>query len=63
MNVLKKKVKEKGYTIVPYRLYLNDRGIAKLEIVLVQGKKVYDKRENIKQRENKRSLDRAMKEL
>jgi SsrA-binding protein len=58
-----KKVKEKGYTIVPYRLYLNDRGIAKLEIVLVQGKKVYDKRENIKQRENKRSLDRAMKEL
>jgi SsrA-binding protein len=58
-----KKVKEKGYTIVPYRLYLNERGIAKLEIVLVQGKKVYDKRENIKQRENKRSLDRAMKEL
>lgn len=58
-----KKVKEKGFTIVPYRLYLNERGIAKLEIVLVQGKKVYDKRENIKQRENKRSLARAMKEL
>ncbi|MFT5998126.1 MAG: SsrA-binding protein [Neolewinella sp.] len=63
LNKWHKKVKEKGYTIVPYRLYLNDRGIAKLEIVLVQGKKVYDKRENIKQRENKRSLDRAMKEL
>ncbi len=58
-----KKVKEKGFTIVPYRLYLNERGIAKLEIVLVQGKKVYDKRENIKQRENKRALDRAMKSL
>ena len=57
-----KKVKEKGYTIVPYRLYLNERGLAKLEIVLVQGKKVYDKRESIKQRESKRALDRAMKE-
>jgi SsrA-binding protein len=63
LNKWHKKVKEKGYTIVPYRLYLNERGMAKLEIVLVQGKKVYDKRENIKQRENKRSLDRAMKEL
>lgn len=58
-----KKVKEKGFTIIPYRLYLNDRGIAKLEVVLVQGKKVYDKRETIKQRENKRSLSRAIKEL
>lgn len=58
-----KKVKEKGFTIIPYRLYLNERGIAKLEIVLVQGKKVYDKRETIKQRENKRSLSRAIKEL
>lgn len=57
-----KKVKEKGFTIVPYRLYLNERGFAKLEIVLVQGKKVYDKRENIKQRDNKRALDRALKE-
>lgn len=58
-----KKVKEKGFTIIPYRLYLNDRGIAKLEVALVQGKKVYDKRETIKQRENKRSLSRAIKEL
>ena len=56
-----KKVKEKGFTIIPYRLYLNDRGIAKLEVVLVQGKKVYDKRDNIKQRDNKRALDRALK--
>ena len=58
-----KKVKEKGFTIVPYRLYLNERGIAKLEVVLVQGKKVYDKRENIKQRDNKRALDRALKNI
>jgi len=40
LNKWQKKVKEKGYTIVPYRLYLNERGLCKLEIVLVQGKKV-----------------------
>lgn len=57
-----KKVKEKGYTIVPYRLFLNERGFAKVEVVLVQGKKVYDKRDAIKARENKRNLDRIRKE-
>lgn len=62
LNKWLKKTKEKGYTIVPYRLYLNDRGIAKLEVVLVQGKKTYDKRESIKTRENKRQLDRALKD-
>lgn len=63
LNKWLKKVKEKGFTIVPYRLYLNDRGIAKLEIALVQGKKVHDKRESIKTKENKRALDRALKSL
>ena len=58
-----KKTKEKGFTIVPYRLYLNERQIAKLEIVLAQGKKVYDKRQVIKDRENKRSLARVRKEF
>ncbi|MTB51965.1 SsrA-binding protein SmpB [Lewinella sp. W8] len=57
-----KKVKEKGFTIVPYRLYLNERGLAKLEVVLVQGKKNYDKRESIKQRENKRAMARVRKD-
>lgn len=57
----KKKVKEKGFTIVPYRLYVNERGFAKLEIVLAQGKKVHDKRESIKRKDNKRALDRAKK--
>ncbi|MEO0627694.1 MAG: SsrA-binding protein SmpB, partial [Bacteroidota bacterium] len=59
---LEKKVKEKGLTIVPFQLYLNERGFAKVDIALAQGKKVYDKRESIKSRENKRALDRAMKE-
>ena len=57
-----KKVKEKGFTIVPYRLYLNERGLAKMEVALVQGKKVYDKRETIRQRESKRTMDRIKKQ-
>lgn len=63
INKWQKKVKEKGFTIVPYRLYLNERGLAKLEIVLVQGKKNYDKRDTIKARDNKRALDRALKDM
>ncbi|MEM6397591.1 MAG: SsrA-binding protein SmpB [Bacteroidota bacterium] len=59
---LEKKVKEKGLTIVPFQLFMNDRGFAKVDIALAQGKKVYDKRQSIKSRENKRALDRAMKE-
>ncbi|THH39356.1 SsrA-binding protein SmpB [Neolewinella litorea] len=57
-----KKVKEKGFTIIPYRLYINERGLAKVEVVLVQGKKVYDKRDTIRQRENKRQMDRIKKQ-
>ena len=56
-----RKVKEKRFSIVPYRLYLSDRGLVKLEIVLGQGKKSYDKREAIKSRENKRQMDRLKK--
>mgnify|MGYP001794141536 FL=1 len=58
---LDKRVKEKGMAIVPYRLYLSERGFAKLEIALAQGKKSYDKRETIKARDNKRELDRVKK--
>jgi len=58
---LEKRVKEKGFTIVPYRLYLNDRGYAKLEIALAQGKKVYDKRESIKEKDLKREMSRMKK--
>lgn len=58
-----KKIKEKGFTIVPYRLFVNERGFAKLEIILAQGKKVHDKRDSIKQKDNKRALDRALKSI
>ena len=56
-----KKLKDAGNTIVPLKLYINDSGKAKLLIALGRGKKLFDKRETIKDRENKRNLDRIMK--
>lgn len=50
--------KEAGFTIVPLRLFINDRGLAKLVIGVARGKKEYDKRESIKDRESKRDLAR-----
>lgn len=61
LKKLQKDVNTKGLTIVPLLLFVNDRGLAKLEIALAQGKKIYDKRETIKDRENKRHLDRIKK--
>ncbi len=55
------KVKQKGLTLIPLRLYFNDRGRAKLELALARGKKTYDRRETIKKREATREIDRAMK--
>lgn len=56
---LEGKVEEKGLTLVPTRLFINERGYAKLEIALARGKKLYDKRESIKEREAKRQLSRS----
>ncbi|TNE68966.1 MAG: SsrA-binding protein SmpB [Bacteroidetes bacterium] len=61
LRKLDRRVREKGFTIVPYKLFLTDRGFAKLLIVLATGKKSYDKRQTIKQREDKRQLDRMKK--
>jgi SsrA-binding protein len=55
---LERKVDEKGLTLVPTRLFINERGFAKLEIALARGKKIHDKRDSIKEREAKRDLDR-----
>lgn len=52
------KVEEKGFTLVPIRLFINERGLAKLEIALARGKKLHDKRESIKDRDVKRELAR-----
>ena len=61
LNKLEKRVKDVGNTIIPLKLYINAHGKVKLLIALARGKKLYDKRETIKERENKRSLDRIMK--
>jgi SsrA-binding protein len=58
---LERRVKEKGLTIVPFKLYISDRGFAKLQIALSSGKKSFDKRDSIKEREEKRNLDRMKK--
>lgn len=57
------KIKEKGLTIIPLRLFINEKGIAKLEIGLAKGKKHYDKREDLKSKDAKREIDRAFKSL
>lgn len=59
LKKLLRRVKEKGQTIVPYRIYFAESGFAKCEIALAQGKKSYDKRESIKRRDTDRDLDRA----
>ncbi|MEC5394494.1 SsrA-binding protein SmpB [Bergeyella sp. RCAD1439] len=61
LNKLARKLKDAGHTIVPLKLYINDRGLAKLLIALARGKKLHDKREAIKERESKRDLARVMK--
>lgn len=53
------KFKEKGLSIVPLRLFVNKRGFAKMEIALAKGKKIYDKRDSIKERDVKREFDRT----
>lgn len=61
LKKLKEKGEEKGFTIIPLKLFISDRGFAKLEIGLAQGKKSFDKRETIKERETKIELNRVMK--
>lgn len=57
---LQRKVQEKGYTIVPLRLYLKNGKWAKVEIALARGKKLYDKRRAIREREDRRKVERAL---
>ena len=61
LKKLHREVQNTGLTIVPLRLYINEKGFAKLRIALARGKKIYDKRETIKDRDNKRDLDRIKK--
>lgn len=61
LNKLNKQVKNSGLTIVPLKLFINEKGFAKMLISLARGKKLYDKRESLKDRDNKRDLDRVKK--
>lgn len=61
LKKLLRRVKEKGFSIIPYRVYFSERNLVKIEIALAQGKKAYDKRESIKEKDNKRDLDRLKK--
>jgi SsrA-binding protein len=61
LNKIKKELEQKGFTIVPLRLFINDSGLAKLEIAVAQGKKLYDKREDLKLKDTKRQMDRLGK--
>ncbi|MBL7868097.1 MAG: SsrA-binding protein SmpB [Flavobacterium lindanitolerans] len=61
LKTLSKSVQTKGLTIVPLRLFTNEKGLAKLDIALTRGKKTYDKRESLKEQDTKRDLDRIKK--
>ncbi|MCX6258867.1 MAG: SsrA-binding protein SmpB [Bacteroidia bacterium] len=61
LKKLERKTKEKGYTIVALKLFLNDKGLAKLDIALARGKSMHDKREDIRSKDAKRDMDRYMK--
>ena len=58
LNKLLKKVKDQGLTVIPTRLFINDKGFAKMEIALAKGKKLYDKRADIKKRDIEREMNR-----
>lgn len=63
LKKLEKDVTNSGNTIVPLRLFVNENGLAKMDIALAKGKKLYDKRETMKDRDNKRRLDAIKKQF
>ncbi|PWV55735.1 SsrA-binding protein SmpB [Chitinophaga sp. S165] len=61
LRKLENKIKERGYSIIPLRIFITDKSLAKIEIGLGKGKKLHDKRESIKQRETDREIRRFLK--
>lgn len=61
LDKLHSKIKERGYTIVPVRMFISERGFAKIEISLARGKKSFDKRNTIKLKDQKREMDRQFR--
>lgn len=61
LNKLQTAIKEKGLTIVPYKVFLSDRNFIKVEIALAKGKKLHDKRETLKEKDSKKAIAATMK--
>jgi SsrA-binding protein len=61
LRKIESKIKEKGVTVVPLRIFFSDKGLAKIELGLGKGKKLYDKRETIKQRDNQREMKKFIR--
>lgn len=61
LRKLKTKVQEKGFTIIPVLLFINEKGLAKLDIALARGKHYYDKRETLKTKDSKRDVEKQLK--
>lgn len=61
LKKIRRKLDEKGMTLIPYKMYFNDRDFVKVQIIVAQGKKMYDKREDLKEKDVKRELDRVKK--
>ena len=59
LNKLEKKIREKGFTIVPTKIFINENGLAKVEIALARGKKQFDKREDLKLKDQKRDIEKS----
>jgi len=62
LSRIQKKVKEKGFTVIPLSCFLTEKGLAKIEIAVSRGKKMFDKRESIKTKDSKRETERAEKD-
>lgn len=61
INRILKASEQPGYSIIPLRIFINEQGLAKMVIAIARGKKLYDKRQSIKEREDKRNIDRMFK--
>ena len=61
MKKLERGIKETGFTIVPVRMFVNEKGLAKVVVALAKGKKQYDKRESLKEKDDRRDMDRMFK--
>ncbi|MDR0769566.1 MAG: SsrA-binding protein SmpB [Dysgonamonadaceae bacterium] len=61
LNKIERLSKDTGFTVIPIRLFINEKGLAKIVLTVAKGKKSYDKRQSLRERDDKRAMDRAFK--